>query len=288
MKHSTGHTFLLSKSKYGNKVLKTVVKHRTCSVCKWWKRNRPGQKDRNHRCVWNHRGSSKLMEGTSGIQAIKEMMLQKTPVEVIEGDGDNTVISRIENELGVRIKKKLDRNHCVKNIVKHLYDLRNSKESKISNQVIQHFTKCIKYVFAKNQGDPDGMRQNLEALVPHQFGDHTKCVPRFCGYKRKPDETYLHKSLPYKTSLSDPILKEKLHKIFEPVIAKASLYSDLGSSQACEHANRAVSLRAPKHLHYGESESLDFRVKATAACINEGRKYLPEVEVLNVMMFVYC
>lgn len=140
----------------------------------------------------------------------------------------------------------------------------------------------------KNQGDPDGMRQNLEALVPHQFGDHTKCVPRFCGYKRKPDETYLHKSLPYKTSLSDPILKEKLHKIFEPVIAKASLYSDLGSSQACEHANRAVSLRAPKHLHYGESESLDFRVKATAACINEGRKYLPEVEVLNVMMFVYC
>lgn len=98
------------------------------------------------------------MEGTSGIQAIKETMLQKTPVEVIEGNGDNTVISRIENELGVRIKKKKDRNHCVKNIVKHLYDLRNSKESKISNQVIQHFTKCIKYVFAKNQGDPDDMR----------------------------------------------------------------------------------------------------------------------------------
>lgn len=72
---------------------------------------------------------------------------------------------------------------------------------------------------------------------------------RICGYKRKPDDTYLHKSLPYKTSLSDPILKEKLHKIFEPVIAKASLYSDLGSSQACEHAYQAVSLRAPKHLH---------------------------------------
>lgn len=46
------------------------------------------------------------MEGTSGIQAIKEVMSQKTPVEVIEGDGDNTVISRIENELGDRIKKK--------------------------------------------------------------------------------------------------------------------------------------------------------------------------------------
>lgn len=132
LKHSTDHTFLPNKSKYGNKVLKTVVKHRTCSACKWWKRNRPGQKVLNHRSVWNHRGSSKLMEWTSGIQAIKEMMSQKTPVKVIEGDGDNTVISRIENEMGVRIqKKKLDRNYCVKNIVMHLYDLRNSKESKI-------------------------------------------------------------------------------------------------------------------------------------------------------------
>ena len=61
---------------------------------------------RYHRCVWNHKGSSKLMESTAEIQAIKEMISQKTPVEVIEGDGDNTVISRIENELGVRIKNK--------------------------------------------------------------------------------------------------------------------------------------------------------------------------------------
>lgn len=46
------------------------------------------------------------MEGTSGIQAITEMMSQMTPVEVIESDEDNTLISRIENELGVRFKKK--------------------------------------------------------------------------------------------------------------------------------------------------------------------------------------
>lgn len=54
----------------------------------------------------------------------------------------------------------------------------------------------------------------------------------------------------------------------------------MGSSQACEHANRVVSLRAPKHLHYGESESVDFRVKASAACVNEDRKYLPVVDGL--------
>ena len=54
--------------------------------------------------------------------------------------------------------------------------------------------------------------------------------------------------------------------------------------QAYEHANRAVSLRAPIHLHYGESQSLDFRVKVTAECFNEGRKYLPEVEMLDVIL----
>lgn len=68
--------------------------------------------------------------------------------------------------------------------------------------------------------------------------------------------------------------------MFEPVIANTALYSDLGSSQACGHANRAVSLRAPTHLHYRDCESLDFRVKASAACVNEGRKYLPEVDGL--------
>ncbi|XP_060557505.1 uncharacterized protein LOC132717930 [Ruditapes philippinarum] len=51
---------------------------------------------------------------------------------------------------------------------------------------------------------------------------------------------------------------------------KAPQLADLGSSQQCEHANREVTMRAPKSLHYGNSESLDFRVKATAAFINEG------------------
>ena len=140
LKHLTENTFLVSRSKYGNKVLKTIVKHRTFTVYKWWKRNRPGQDVSGIIMV------SKLMESTAGIQAIKEMISQKTQVEVIEGDGYNTVISRIETEMGVKIKKKIDHNHCVKNIVKRLYDLRNSKKAKISNQVIQHFTKCINYI----------------------------------------------------------------------------------------------------------------------------------------------
>ncbi|CAC5426782.1 unnamed protein product [Mytilus coruscus] len=167
------------------------------------------------------------------------------------------------------------------------------------------------------------MKNNLEALIPHQFGDHNLCQPRFCGYKKQPGVKYLHRSLPYKAPLSDPVLRENwssqacehaniaasLHALKtsalwrgkldfrvkasaacinegrnylsevnqnETFISKAASYADLGSSQACEHANIAASLHALKHLHYGESESLDFRVKASAACINEGRNYLSE------------
>lgn len=39
------------------------------------------------------------MEPTAGIQAIKEMISEDTPEEVEEGDGDNTVISRIQTDL---------------------------------------------------------------------------------------------------------------------------------------------------------------------------------------------
>ncbi|XP_062596795.1 uncharacterized protein LOC134258284 [Saccostrea cucullata] len=69
----TGHTYLISKR---NKVLKTVIKHRSCATCKWWKRNRPGQRIRSHRCVWNHRGSAKMMESEAGLLALKEMTSQ--------------------------------------------------------------------------------------------------------------------------------------------------------------------------------------------------------------------
>ncbi|VDI43935.1 Hypothetical predicted protein [Mytilus galloprovincialis] len=244
----TGHTFLMTKRKYGNKVCKTVVKHRICATCKWWKRKRPGRKPKPHRCVCNHRGSARLMESQAGIEAVREMMEQGTPIKTIEGDGDNTLMARIRSELGVNIKKKLDKNHSVKNI----------KDLKLTNHVVKHLSKTIKYIFAKNQGQPEAFQRNLAAFIPHQFGDHSKCEARFCGYKRKPGVKYLHRSLPYKAPLKNPALCEKLVSLFEPIVGNATVYSDLGSSQACEAAHRAASLRAPKHLHYGESENLDY------------------------------
>lgn len=55
----SAHTFFMSKAKYGKKVMKAIVKHRTCGTCKWWQRNGPGQPVRQHRCVNNHSGSAR-------------------------------------------------------------------------------------------------------------------------------------------------------------------------------------------------------------------------------------
>lgn len=63
----------------------------------------------------------------------------------------------------------------------------------------------------------------------------------------------------------------------EPVIYNAEQTADLGSSQKCEHANREDVLQAPWSLHYGNSESLDSRVAATAALFKEGKEYIEQV-----------
>lgn len=87
------------------------------------------------------------------------------------------------------------------------------QERKLSKSVIMHIQKCLKYIFAKNQGNRVGMEENLKALIPHQFGDHSLCKPHFCGYKRSPQEVCPHRSLPYRTSLKDPDLRTKLEKL---------------------------------------------------------------------------
>ncbi|XP_056002782.1 uncharacterized protein LOC125661105 [Ostrea edulis] len=129
----TSHTFFMSKAKYGKKVVKTVVSHRTCGTCKWWQRHRPGQQIRKHKCVHSHTGSARSMESVSGVQGVKELRDLGTPVEILEGDGDNTLITKLKNDLGITMKKRLDKNHVVKNIEKRLYILHGTNGVKLNS-----------------------------------------------------------------------------------------------------------------------------------------------------------
>lgn len=83
-------------------------------------------KKSENKCVHNHTGSARLMESVSvvsGVQGIKELIDSGTPVDILKGDGDNTMISKIKSDLGTTMKKRLDKNHVIKNIGKRLYAL---------------------------------------------------------------------------------------------------------------------------------------------------------------------
>lgn len=145
-----------------NNVLKTLVKYRTCGTCKWWMRNIQGVPVREHRCVWNHKGSARAMEMWSWPTSNQRNDPTRYTCRNYWGWCWYNFFGLITKEYGIECgKKKLDKSHCIKNNVKKLFDLRNKKEVNITNQVIQHLHKCINYIFSKNIGDVDGMRGEL-------------------------------------------------------------------------------------------------------------------------------
>lgn len=103
------------------------------------------------------------LEGTDfksaiGVFGVKDLKENVTPVDIIEGDGDNPTISRLRSDLGMCVAR-LDKNHVVENIGKQLYRLYYEETVKISNTVILHLQKCLKYIFIKNQGNKKGIKK---------------------------------------------------------------------------------------------------------------------------------
>ena len=47
------------------------------------------------------------MESEAGLQAVREMTEQGTPIKVIEGDSDNTLASSLKSNLGLTVNKNL-------------------------------------------------------------------------------------------------------------------------------------------------------------------------------------
>ena len=54
------------------------------------------------------------MESISGEKGVKELAVEGTSVEYLEGDGDNTLIARLKTNSNIDMKKRFDKNHIVK------------------------------------------------------------------------------------------------------------------------------------------------------------------------------
>lgn len=137
--------------------------------------------------------------------------------------------------------------------------------------MISYLEKCFMYALYQNKNDEVGLKQALEAIVPHAFGDHTPCNENWCGYLKDP-VGYKHIGLPNGENLQGAALRNCLADILKKFTTPEMLkkIAPLSSSQINESANSVIGAKSLKVRYYGGSESNDFRVAAGVAQINEG------------------
>lgn len=269
----TGHATCVGK--HSKKCLSFGVLKKRCRVCSV--ASRKGVLPKKHSCRKNWGGSAKAMESAIAIKMIETLAEKNLNVKTIIMDDDSTTISRARKEIDPNITKLTDKNHVMKNITSSLYTLK-PKHKQMTRPVIDYVKKSISYACAQNHGNPEGIRHNMKAIVPHMYGDHTKCSSTtWC--RAQSNSSYKHKSLPYGKDLSDQNLRMDLEKLFEKwtdgdFITKLA---NLSSSNRNENLNFLISKKAPKNNHFSESESLDFRVAAAVGQNNEGNSYICEV-----------
>ena len=142
--------------------------------------------------------------------------------------------------------------------------------------IIEYLQRCFGYALKQNRDDPEGVRKNLRAIVPHAFGEHTDCNASWCGSLKDPSN-YTHRGLPHGKDLEDQNLRKSLEEIIEVYALNAEKLAPLGSSQANESLNNTIGSKAPKIRHYGSSESNDFRVACAVGQKNLGYSYVSQV-----------
>jgi len=179
-----------------------------------------------------------------GVEMIQDLIQKKCPIKSLTMDNDSTTIQRVRAVHG-NITKLSNTNHTKKGIINALYELKKSHKELCSSKTVNYIAKMIMYGVHQKQGDVLGLRGRLEQIVPHVFGDHTKCDAAWCGHHKDP-ENYTDKSLPFKRPLSNSALRIDLEKFISQYQSKAGKLAFLGSSQANEAFNTTVASKAPK------------------------------------------
>lgn len=145
----------------------------------------------------------------------------------------------------------------------------------LTSVIINYFLKLFAYCISTKQGESAKIKQGLNSLVCHAFGDHCKCDLSWCGALKDPSN-YKFKDLPGGKPLSDENVRAAIESAVKPFQTDewCEKLANCGSSQVNECVNGIVGTKAPKIRHYGSSESLNFRVASGVCQFNEGYGYL--------------
>ncbi|XP_063433536.1 uncharacterized protein LOC134715345 isoform X2 [Mytilus trossulus] len=199
----TGHCSMIG-SKTG-KILGYKWRSKSCRICQ--KAEHEGKIVRKHTCRKNFTGSAKAMDPDMVEEMVTDSIEKGAKITAIIGDEDTTTIARLRAKVDPRIKKLSDSNHIKKPFSSSLYDLRK-KHSCLSQKVISYLIKCFNYLIAKGKGKPEEIKQNLDALSKHPFGDHSDCNVSWCRFIEESGLKY--RSLPYGKPLHDKSFQTSL------------------------------------------------------------------------------
>ena len=243
---NTGHSVLIGAK--SRKCLKFAVRTKVCNVCDCAKSRH--QDPKPHKCFKNWEGSSKAMEPDMAYSMIKDLADEGHQVDKLVMDNDATTMHKVK-QINDNIQKISDKNHTKKGVVNSLYNLANKHKALKNKKTLNYIVKMFTYAFQQKSGDPQGLVQRLDEIVPHIFGSHDNCSPSWCSYNKNPSGFKYH-SLPYGRALTDSALRSDLEKLVQQYQNKSELLAHQGSSQANESFNNTVASKAPKARYFYE------------------------------------
>ena len=178
-------------------------------------------------------------------------------------------MAMVRQQVEHSVEKWSDTNHAKKSLGSRLYKLQKQEEA-LTTPVIKYLQKCFAYALCQNKNDPSGVRDAIDSIVPHAFGEHDKCGS-WCKFLKNPIAKY--SSLPNGVGLHGESLRAELTKVFLVFAQNAKKLAPCGSTLRNESFNNSVASKAPKARHYSGSESLVYRVKAAACQKNIGQSH---------------
>ena len=253
-----------------------AVKNKDCGICA--SETRRGKKSKKHQqqdhnCFknWDNEKSAKAMEPSIAVEICLELSKHGVMVKTIIGDEDASTLKQIRDLLPSplnEVEKESDLNHIKRNLTTKISKLKAEKYSdpkfKLSMANILHMVTNFGWALKTHQNKPKEAAMAIQNVIPHSFGDHTKCGTIGNG------EWCKNNDLNYKPGFKggkylghglDPIQKKQIQNDLEIIFAEMTTeemmekLAPCGSSQRNESLHSMVISFASKSLHFGRSNS---------------------------------
>lgn len=218
------------------------------------------------------------MESTAATLLLQSPSLveAEAAVDVLISDADSSTAAAVKKIFGNRVKRALDHTHSKKNFRNSLYDLRKTHRH-LSAPLIKYLVAIVGTVLKKCKGSEDQLVSALKNVPDHVFNKHDACDAEWCRTKRNPDVTYKSKYINTAIGSHGCSLYLGIKACFERLISRAQELAAGGSTLPNESFNNQVASKAPKPRHYGDTESLTYRVSAAVAQKNRGVTYVVDI-----------